>query len=141
MTLRVTGSLKRWLVGFALLAGAGLLGSCPYGPTKPEQAKPKDPPRSLAIGQTEVFEFPADGQWHRSPWLVMNGQMVIMRPLGAAAGLSAQALRFKIAKVPQMVRAEQPFEITMPGPIEFKVERRYAGGYEGSATVEIKRLP
>ncbi len=78
--------------------------------------------------------------WHRSPFAVLNGHVIAVKPLGALEGLSSQALRLKIGPVPQMVKAGQPFMITMPGPIGFKIDGRFAGGFQGRATVMLERL-
>ncbi len=39
-----------------------------------------------------------------------------------------------------MLRAEQPFTITDPGRILFKLDRDFAGEVKGDVTVQIERI-
>jgi hypothetical protein len=133
----------RHLIGIIIFMGMVFCAGCPRGPRAPKEAAvvtPQPPPQGLATGQSFVFEFPADGDWHASDYVAVNGSLLAFEPLGPAAGLSPQALRIRIGQVPQMLRSKEVFKITMPGPIEFKVIPRYANGFKANATVEVKRL-
>ena len=72
--------------------------------------------------------------------MILNKQVIVMRPLENAAGLTEQALRFKVGGVPQLLREGEAVRITLPGPLGFRVDQRFAAGIKGPAKVEIKRI-
>lgn len=135
---------QQWLRRTAALLTLSLgllLAACPYQTPKPAKtAEPPKPARPLAVGKAETFEFPSDGRWHASSFMLLNNQVFVMQPLGDSAGLGEQAIRFKVGPVPQMLRAGERVRITMPGPLGFRVDQGFAPGLLGPVTVEIKRV-
>lgn len=133
-----------------LLAGIpialGLL-ACPFRPSSVEEAQAeiyaeakKEPPRVIEVGEVIDHGFPSDGLWHPSPYLAADGAQMALRPTGNARALDEKAMRYKIGRMTHMLRAEQPFKITVPGRILFKVDRDFAGEFQGDVTLQIERM-
>jgi hypothetical protein len=131
----------RWTVAVLTLSLGLLLAACPYQTPKPARtAEPPKPTHPLAVGKAEIFQFPCDGRWHASSFMLLNNQIFVMQPVGDSAGLGEQAVRFKVGPVPQMLRAGERVRITMPGPLGFRIDPGFAPGFHGPVTVEIKRV-
>ena len=123
----------------ALLVGIGLL-ACPFRPARVDETPESDPPQPIEAGEMFLFQYPADGQWHPSPYVAVHGAQLIIRPTGSARGLSDKALRCRIGRISQLIRGEQPFKITEPGRMHFKVEPRFAANFQGFVSVQIERI-
>lgn len=123
----------------AALLAVLLAAACPIQPSR-RPAATAVKPRTLELGQAVTVEFKADGRWHSAPILLRNQEVIELRPVGAAAAITEQGLRFRVGVVPQMLRPGQPVLITMPGQMGFMVDRRFVSGSKDPVSVSVKRV-
>ena len=117
-----------------------LVSGCPWHRPPQPAAPVKLPPRALEPGEAVGVSFPADGMWHPSDYKVLSGQQLRMRPTGAATALPETALRFRVRRMTFVVRPDQPFSVTQPGVLAFKVDSKYVDQVQGPAKLVVERL-
>lgn len=98
------------------------------------------PPRPLEVDEQVEFTFTGDGLWHESPYLAYHGHFLEFAPTGASGSVAAEAIRFKVDQLPQMLKTGVKFRVTTPGRISFRLEPRYVTATNPELAVRIRRL-
>ena len=130
----------RWFRGAMLAAMALLIAACPTAATKTDVTTEEPETQVLEPADSVTFDFPADGLWHPSPFQALNGQQLVIRPIGAAAGFEAGSIQFKIGRYAQIAHASRPFGVTQPGRIEFRVDPQCVQKHKGLISVQVDRI-
>jgi hypothetical protein len=125
--------IPRWfrsgLVAFAVLALAATA-STACKDDKAVREMPERKTQTLEPGTKVAVEFPADGQWHASGFVVESGDTVVFEPVGAAARLGKGAVQVHIGQaVTSILDAGKPVRISTPGEVMFKAVKDKIGHY------------
>ena len=124
------------------IAIAAVLSGCPYDEEKSNQDEtPKDPPRYLESGEKVTFQFPADGFYHKSPYLALKGQTLLIKADELSSGMvPGDAIRMKIERSEFVIGNERRMRISQPGPMKFRIESNSMRDWIENLTVEIERM-
>lgn len=127
----------------AVFAALVLVGGCGRWkePEKPDPAEVKWEGKPLELGQSEYFEFPADGEWHKSNVLAYRDHKLGIRAAGESQALDATAIQFRIGGREQIVSPQEFFVVTKPGRIDFRLDPARTARFQGMVKVEMTRNP
>ncbi|MCX7013436.1 MAG: hypothetical protein NTW86_12925 [Candidatus Sumerlaeota bacterium] len=104
--------------------------------------RPKDegpPPQPMKIGESRLFQFPVDGEWHRSDVQVLNDDLLLIEPQGMTAGLGTGALQCRADGPPLYVDGKESIRFRGFAPLEFMVVTTKAKDFPGMAEAKITK--
>ncbi len=97
--------------------------------------------RQLKPGETYIFKFKSDGNWHPAPLAALIGDHLRIKASGAAQMISGSMIEFQIGTSKQILSEKTDFVVSQPGPMRFRIKLKRAPDYLSEVEVEISRLP
>jgi hypothetical protein len=94
----------------------------------------------LAVNESVVYEFEADGLWHPAPIAIYSGQRIKIIPAGTSAALGKGVIEFRIERRRQNVTDRSEFVVTQPGRLSFRLDPKKAPGFIGKVQASVTRL-
>lgn len=97
--------------------------------------------RVLEPGEAQTVTFPADGIWHRTPFMIRPGDMLRIAPTEDSSFFPTGAISFRIGnKRFTLVGEKMDFVVTEGGPFMVRFNRQVSPGYAGTAQIFVQNM-